>query len=80
MLFFCLTLNAFASGNFPESHSCPADKPYHSLCTHSLHSLEGWYGPCRKTRAEAQQDADQHVDKFHQGNSRWTGVRKAYAG
>ena len=69
--------NAFALGNHPEADTCPPDKPFYSVCTHSLHSLEGWYGECRANQAQAQQDADQHAESAHGGNSRWTGVLKA---
>lgn len=68
---------ASCSGNHPEANTCPKNKPYYSLCTNALHNLEGWYGACRVSREVAQQDADAHVKKYHNGNSRWTGVRKA---
>jgi len=79
VILYSLSSPASTSGNFPQSKNCPDEKPFHSICTHSLHNLEGWYGQCRKTRAEAQQDADQHVEKFHNSNSRWTGVRQGAA-
>lgn len=69
-----------ASGNSPEANNCPQDKPFQAICTHALHKLEGWYGSCRKTRAEAEQDAEQHAEKHHHGNSRYTGVRKSRDG
>ena len=74
LVFPCLV---YALGNHPESSVCTPEKPYQAICTHSLHSLEGWYGPCYASQEEAQQDADQHAAKQHKGNSRWTGIRKA---
>ncbi|MCI0508079.1 MAG: hypothetical protein L0Z73_18520 [Gammaproteobacteria bacterium] len=68
---------AFALGNHPESSLCSPEKPYQAICTHSLHSLEGWYGQCYATQEEAQQEADKHAAQEHQGNSRWTGIKKA---
>lgn len=67
-----------AMGNYPESTVCSPEKPYQAICTHSLHSLEGWYGKCYATREEAQREADRHAKEQHNGNSRWTGVRKAH--
>lgn len=67
-----------ASGNHPEAGSCPQDKPYYAVCTHSLHSLEGWVGKkCYTTREEAEVEAKAHADEQHQGNMRWTGVSKS---
>jgi len=66
-----------ASGNHPDAGACPADKPYFAICTHSFHSLEGWYSDkCHVTKEAAQKDADEHARKYHQGNSRWTGISK----
>jgi len=67
----------FALGNHPEASVCTEEKPYQAICTHSLHSLEGWYGQCFATEEEAQKEANEHVAKEHNGNSRWTGIRKA---
>ncbi|HEY5604348.1 MAG TPA: hypothetical protein VIM41_14700 [Gammaproteobacteria bacterium] len=67
---------AFALGNHPEAAACSPEKPYQAICTHSLHSLEGWYGQCYATQEEAQQDADKHAAREHSGNSRWTGIKK----
>ena len=77
-LLLCLPLIATASGNHPESGACPKDKPWYAICTHSLHSLEGWYSrECRATRAEAERDAEAHAREWHDGNMRWTGVAKS---
>lgn len=66
-----------ASGNHPEAGTCPEDKPYYAVCTHSLHSLEGWLGKkCYATKEEAEREAKAHADKEHQGNMRWTGIAK----
>lgn len=70
-------MEAFGLGNHPEADTCPTQTPYYSVCTHSLHSLEGWYGVCRSSQAAAQQDADHHAELEHKSNSRWTGVLKA---
>lgn len=71
---------SYASGNHPEAGACPPDKPYFAICTHSFHSLEGWYSSnCHTTLEAAQKDADEHAKKFHQGNSRYTGVSKQRA-
>ncbi|HFE32396.1 MAG TPA: hypothetical protein ENJ17_03690 [Gammaproteobacteria bacterium] len=68
---------AFAMGNFPEAGACPPDKPYYAICTHSLHNLEGWFGPdCHATREAAEKDVEAHAREQHQGNTRWTGVAK----
>jgi len=64
-------------GNHPQANICTPEKPYQAICTHSLHSLEGWYGTCYATEAEAQADADRHARDEHGGNSRWTGINKA---
>jgi len=64
-------------GNHPDSNNCTAEKPYQAICTHSSHSLEGWYGTCYATQAEAQAEADRHAQQQHGGNSRYTGVIKA---
>lgn len=66
----------FALGNHPQASLCPRDKPYYSFCSHSLHSLEGWFGKCRATEQEAKSDAVEHAKKYHHGNERWTGVFK----
>jgi len=63
-------------GNHPESSHCPKNKPYYTICTHALHNLEGWYGACKATAQEAQGDANKHVEEYHQGNSRWTGIKQ----
>ncbi len=66
-----------ASGNHPEAGACPKEAPHYAICTHSLHSLEGWYSrECRTTRQAAEKDAEAHARKFHNGNMRWTGVAK----
>jgi hypothetical protein len=66
-----------ASGNHPDAGACPPEKPFFAICTHSFHSLEGWYSSnCHSTRKAAQKDADEHARKYHQGNSRYTGVSK----
>jgi hypothetical protein len=66
-----------ASGNHPEAGACSEDKPYFAICTHSLHSLEGWYSrECFETKEEAQQRAEAHAQEYHNGNMRWTGIRK----
>ena len=66
----------YALGNHPQANLCPDDKPYYSFCSHSLHSLEGWFGTCRATEDEAKADAKQHAIDYHKGNERWTGVFK----
>jgi len=68
--------HSLASGNSPESNNCSQNKPYQAVCTNALHKLEGWYGSCRESREQAEQDAAQHVAEHHHGNSRYTGVRK----
>jgi hypothetical protein len=73
--------NLHAAGNHPEAGACGGDKPYFAICTHSLHSLEGWYSrECFATREEAQQRAEEHAKEYHNGNMRWTGVRKQRPG
>jgi len=72
-----LSSTVLALGNHPQSTSCSPEKPYQAICTHSLHSLEGWYGHCYASEADAQKEADEHATQFHDGNSRWTGIRKA---
>ncbi|HHH48402.1 MAG TPA: hypothetical protein ENK51_05895 [Gammaproteobacteria bacterium] len=72
-----VSAQATAMGNYPEANACPPDKPYYAICTHSLHNLEGWFGPhCHTTRAEAEKDIEAHAREYHQGNTRWTGVAK----
>jgi hypothetical protein len=78
--FTCLlaTNLGFASGNHPDAGACDAERPWYAICTHSLHSLEGWYGDgCYSDRASAQKEAEQHAKKYHNGNMRWTGVKKS---
>ncbi len=78
-ILFCMSLptTGLASGNHPEAGACPKEKPYYAICTHSLHNLEGWYSrECRTTRAAAEKDVQAHADKWHKGNTRWTGVAK----
>lgn len=73
-----LPASVVAAGNYPEAGSCKKDKPYYAICTHSLHSLEGWYSrECFATEAEAQKAAEEHAKEFHNGNMRWTGVHKS---
>lgn len=70
----------FASGNHPEAGTCSTEKPYFAICTHSFHSLEGWYSSnCHTTQEAAQKDADKHAKKYHDGNSRWTGIIKQHS-
>ena len=69
--------NVLALGNYPEAGSCPKQKPYYAICTHSLHSLEGWYGStCHAEKISAEQDAEKHAKTHHQGNMRWTGINQ----
>ena len=78
VLLVLLPINAnFALGNYPEAGVCPADKPYFAFCTHSLHNLEGWHGHCYASREQAMQEAEQHIEKHHHGNNRWTGVMRS---
>jgi hypothetical protein len=66
-----------ASGNRPDAGACPPETPYFAFCTHSLHSLEGWHSRhCHTTAEAAQKDAETHAAKYHQGNTRWTGIKK----
>ena len=77
LVIFQISSTVSASGNHPDAGTCPKDKPYFAICTHSLHSLEGWYSTqCRADKATAQQDAEAHAKKFHNGNMRWTGISK----
>ena len=80
LIFFLTLLSPYtviASGNHPEAGACSPEKPFFAICTHSFHSLEGWYSRnCHTTREAAQKDADEHAKKYHQGNSRYTGVSK----
>jgi hypothetical protein len=78
-IIFLSSSTSYALGNHPQANICPDDKPYYTFCSHSLHSLEGWYGECRTTRAEAEKDATRHAQEQHDGNDRWTGVLKARA-
>ena len=76
---FCIILpaHALAMGNYPEAGACPQDKPYYAICTHSLHTLEGWFGPgCHATREAAEKDVEAHAQEQHQGNTRWTWIAK----
>jgi hypothetical protein len=77
LLLFAVTFigNAQASGNHPEAGACSATQPYFAICTHSLHNLDGWFGKnCHTEKSAAQTDAEQHAEKYHQRNMRWTGV------
>jgi len=77
VLLLTWAVNIQASGNHPDAGACPPDKPYFAICTNSLHSLEGWYSSnCHATREAAQKDADEHAKKYHNGNSRYTGISK----
>lgn len=75
--FSFFSIAVFALGNHPESSVCSQEKPYQAICTHGLHNLEGWYGKCHSDKERAQDDADQHANTQHKGNSRWTGIKKA---
>jgi hypothetical protein len=79
IIFICLLCSSslFALGNHPQASNCTPEKPYQAICTHSLHSLEGWYGHCHAQESDAQKDADEHANQHHDGNSRWTGIKKA---
>ena len=80
LLFLAFPITASALGNHPEAGTCSSEKPYFAICTHSFHSLEGWYSRnCHATQAGAQKDADDHAEKYHQGKSRWTGIRKQHS-
>jgi len=73
-----LSSTAFASGNHPQAGSCTPEKPYFAICTHSLHSLEGWFGKgCYVEKSAAQAEAEQHADQYHKGKMRWTGISKS---
>ena len=77
LLMTAIPISAFALGNHPEAGTCSSNKPYFAICTHSFHNLEGWYSSnCHRTRDAAQKDADKHTKDYHQGNSRWTGIKK----
>jgi hypothetical protein len=77
LLLASVATTALAAGNHPEAGTCPPNKPYYAICTHSFHSLEGWAGnKCYATPEEAQKDAEAHANKEHGGNMRWTGVAK----
>jgi hypothetical protein len=68
---------AHAAGNRPDAGACPPKEPYFAFCTHSLHSLEGWHSrQCHTTAEAAQEDAEAHAAEYHQGNTRWTGIKK----
>ena len=71
----------FALGNHPSAGACGSEKPWFAICTHSLHSLEGWHGDgCYANRADAEKEAEQHAKEHHKGNMRWTGVKKSGGG
>lgn len=74
---FLSNTTSLASGNHPEAGSCPKEEPYYAICTHSLHSLEGWFGnQCHADKQSAQHDAEAHAKLHHQGNMRWTGINQ----
>ena len=77
-LLLAINSNALlASGNHPQAGACPKEKPYYAICTHSFHSLEGWFGSqCYSDKLAAQQEAEAHARSNHQGNMRWTGIKK----
>jgi len=78
ILYSYLSSNVLASGNHPQAGACTSKEPHFAICTHSLHSLEGWFGKgCYVEKASAQAEAEQHADKFHKGNMRWTGISKS---
>ena len=67
--------NVLALGNYPEAGSCPKQKPYYAICTHSFHSLEGWFSDqCHADKEAALHDAEVHAKRHHQGKMRWTGI------
>jgi len=69
--------STFASGNHPEAGACTSSEPYFAICTHSFHSLEGWYGKqCHADKQSAQHDAEAHAKEYHQGKMRWTGINQ----
>ncbi len=78
LLFVIFATSAtLGSGNHPEAGVCPPEKPYHAICTHSMHSLEGWYGKqCYADKESAQREAEEHAKKYHHGNMRWTGINQ----
>jgi len=77
LLFLGFPFSASALGNHPEAGICSTDKPYFAICTHSFHSLEGWYSKnCHAMQEAAQKDANEHAKKYHKGKSRWTGISK----
>lgn len=77
LIIFSLSNTALASGNHPEAGACPKEKPYFAICTHSFHSLEGWYSDqCHADKASAQRDAEAHAKQYHQGEMRWTGINQ----
>lgn len=70
-----ISSSALASGNHPDAGTCPKDKPYYAICTHSFHSLEGWFSDeCHADKAAALLDAEAHAKQYHQSNMRWTGI------
>lgn len=73
---FLFTNNSvLASGNHPDAGICTKKEPYYAICTHSLHSLEGWFGnQCYADKQSAQRDAEEHAKEYHKGNMRWTGI------
>jgi len=75
LIIFSLSNSALASGNHPEAGICPKDKPYYAICTHSFHSLEGWFSDqCHTDKTAALHDAEKHAKQHHHGNMRWTGI------
>jgi len=77
LLFLAFPFTAYALGNHADAGNCSTDTPYFAICTHSFHSLEGWYSKnCHVTQGSAQKDADNHAKEYHQGKSRWTGISK----
>jgi len=76
LLFTSFVTNiALASGNHPDAGICTKAEPYYAICTHSLHSLEGWFGnQCYTDKQFAQRDAEESAKKYHKGNMRWTGI------
>jgi len=77
ILLLLIPVYVYAAGNHPEAGVCSTEKPYFAICTHSFHSLEGWYSSnCHATQESAQKDADEHAKEYHRGKSRWTGISK----
>lgn len=75
LLFAGLSL---ALGNHPSAGACGSERPWFAICTHSLHSLEGWHADdCHKDRAAAEKDAEEHAKEYHKGNTRWTGIMQS---